>query len=118
MPAAKATSSITGRWNEIGDLRLSQVAALMGSAHDPPTRFTLDRHPENLRRARRDNALTNTTPNRRQLIAQSVAMCSSSVGGVPGAGTVGATQVNLSSGATTRASGWSKASRHWSSHYC
>jgi len=44
-------------------------------------------------------------PNR-ELVAQGIAnVASSSVGGIPGAGTMGATLINLSSGATTRASG-------------
>jgi hypothetical protein len=96
-------ASITGRWNEIGDLRLSQVAALMGSALTLAVLLSIDTLKtcvvlDQMTRSQHD-------PNR-ELIAQGIAnVASSSVGGVPGAGTMGATLVNLSSGATTRASG-------------
>ena len=96
-------ASITGRWNEIGDLRLSQVAALLGSALTLAVLLSIDTLKtcvvlDQMTRSRHD-------PNR-ELLAQGIAnVASSSVGGIPGAGTMGATLVNLSSGATTRASG-------------
>lgn len=96
-------ASITGRWDEIGDLRLSQVAALLGSALTLAVLLSIDTLKtcvvlDQMTRSRHD-------PNR-ELIAQGIAnVTSSSVGGIPGAGTMGATLVNLSSGATTRASG-------------
>ena len=96
-------ASITGRWNEIGDLRLSQVAALMGSALTLAVLLSID----TLKTCVVLDQMTRSQhqPNR-ELVAQGIAnIASSSVGGMPGAGTMGATLVNLSSGATTRASG-------------
>jgi len=96
-------ASITGRWNEIGDLRLSQVAALMGSALTLAVLLSID----TLKTCVVLDQMTRTQHNpNRELVAQGIAnFASSSVGGIPGAGTMGATLVNLSSGATTRASG-------------
>jgi SulP family sulfate permease len=96
-------AEITGRWSEIGDLRLSQVAALMGSALTLAVLLSID----TLKTCVVLDQMTHSRhqPNR-ELIAQGIAnVASSSVGGIPGAGTMGATLVNLSSGATTRASG-------------
>jgi SulP family sulfate permease len=96
-------TEITGRWNEIGDLRLSQVAALLGSALTLAVLLSID----TLKTCVVLDQMTHSRhqPNR-ELIAQGIAnVASSSVGGIPGAGTMGATLVNLSSGATTRASG-------------
>lgn len=96
-------ASITERWHEIGDLRLSQVAALLGSALTLAVLLSIDTLKtcvvlDQMTRSRHD-------PNR-ELLAQGIAnIASSSVGGIPGAGTMGATLINLSSGATTRASG-------------
>ncbi|MBU3696717.1 MAG: cyclic nucleotide-binding protein [Rhodocyclaceae bacterium] len=96
-------ASITGRWNEIGDMRLAQVASLLGSALTLAVLLSVDTLKtcvvlDQMTRSRHD-------PNR-ELIAQGIAnVASSSVGGIPGAGTMGATLVNLSSGAETRASG-------------
>lgn len=96
-------ASITGRWNEIGDLRLGQVAALMGSALTLAVLLSID----TLKTCVVLDQMTRTQHNpNRELVAQGVAnIASSSVGGIPGAGTMGATLINLSSGATTRASG-------------
>ena len=96
-------AAITGRWNEIGDLRLSQVAALLGSALTLAVLLSID----TLKTCVVLDQMTHTqhSPNR-ELVAQGIAnITSSSVGGIPGSGTMGATLVNLSSGATTRASG-------------
>lgn len=96
-------AEITGRWSEIGDLRLSQVAALLGSALTLAVLLSID----TLKTCVVLDQMTHSRhqPNR-ELIAQGIAnVASSSVGGIPGAGTMGATLVNLSSGATTRASG-------------
>jgi SulP family sulfate permease len=95
--------SITARWHEIGDLRLGQVAALLGNALTLAVLLSIDTLKtcvvlDQLTRSQHD-------PNR-ELVAQGIAnITSSSVGGIPGAGTMGATLVNLSSGAMTRASG-------------
>ena len=96
-------ASITGRWHEIGDLRLSQVGALLGSALTLAVLLSID----TLKTCVVLDQLTRTQHNpNRELIAQGIAnVTSSSIGGIPGSGTMGATLVNLSSGAATRASG-------------
>lgn len=96
-------SSLTQRWNEIGDLRLSQIGTLMGSALTLAVLLSID----TLKTCVVLDQLTRTQHNpNRELIAQGIAnVASGSVGGMPGAGTMGATLVNFSSGATTRASG-------------
>jgi len=96
-------TAITGRWHQIGDLRLSQIAALFGSALTLAALLSID----TLKTCVVVDQLTRTRhhPNR-ELVAQGIANISSSaVGGIPGAGTMGATLVNLNSGARTRMSG-------------
>jgi SulP family sulfate permease len=95
--------TITGRWNEIGDLKLSQIAALFGSALTLAALLSID----TLKTCVVIDQMTRTRhePNR-ELFAQGLAnITSSAIGGLPGAGTMGATMVNLSSGAQTRVSG-------------
>jgi SulP family sulfate permease len=98
-----ALQSITARWQEIGELKLGQVAALAGGALTLAALLSIDTLKtcvviDQQTRTRHD-------PNR-ELFAQGLAnMASSSIGGLPGAGTMGATMVNLSSGAQTRVSG-------------
>lgn len=96
-------NSVVGRWREIGDLRLGQIAALFGSALTLAALLSIDTLKtcvvlDQFTRTRHDS--------NRELVAQGVAnIASSGVGGIPGAGTMGATMVNLTSGAQTRASG-------------
>ncbi len=96
-------NTIIGRWNEIGELKLSQIAALFGSALTLAALLSIDTLKtcvviDQMTRTRHD-------PNR-ELFAQGLAnITSSAIGGIPGAGTMGATMVNLSSGAQTRISG-------------
>ena len=96
-------ASITERWHEIGDLRLSQVGALFGSALTLAVLLSID----TLKTCVVLDQMTRSRHNpNRELVAQGAAnIASCSVGGIPGAGTMGATLINLSSGATTRASG-------------
>jgi SulP family sulfate permease len=95
--------SITGRWHEIGELRLGQIAGLFGSALTLAVLLSIDTLKtcvvlDQLTRSHHDS--------NRELIAQGMAnVASSAVGGIPGAGTMGATLVSLNSGATTRATG-------------
>ncbi|MCX7144980.1 MAG: SulP family inorganic anion transporter [Sulfuritalea sp.] len=95
--------SITGRWNEIGELRLGQIAGLFGSALTLAVLLSIDTLKtcvvlDQLTRSHHDS--------NRELIAQGMAnVASSAVGGIPGAGTMGATLVSLNSGAKTRATG-------------
>ncbi|RFO97222.1 cyclic nucleotide-binding protein [Rhodoferax lacus] len=95
--------TITSRWTDIGELRLSQIAALLGSALTLAALLSID----TLKTCVVIDQMTRTRhePNR-ELLAQGLAnIASSAVGGMPGAGTMGATMVNLSSGAQTRVSG-------------
>jgi SulP family sulfate permease len=96
-------ASLTARWHELGDLRLSQIAALMGSALTLAVLLSID----TLKTCVVLDQMTRSQHNsNRELVAQGVAnITSSSVGGIPGAGTMGATLINLSSGATSRVSG-------------
>ena len=95
--------AITGRWQEIGELRLGQIAGLFGSALTLAVLLSIDTLKtcvvlDQLTRSHHDS--------NRELIAQGMAnVASSAVGGIPGAGTMGATLVSLNSGATTRATG-------------
>ena len=94
---------ITNRWFQIGELKLSQVASLFGSAITLAALLSIDTLKtcvvlDQMTRTRHD-------PNR-ELAAQGFAnVVSSTIGGMPGAGTMGASLVNLSSGAKTRISG-------------
>ena len=94
---------ITTRWYQIGELKLSQVGALVGSAITLAALLSIDTLKtcvvlDQMTRTRHD-------PNR-ELAAQGFAnVVSSTIGGMPGAGTMGASLVNLSSGAKTRISG-------------
>ena len=96
-------ASIAGRWNEIGDLRLSQIAALLGSALTLAALLSID----TLKTCVVIDQLTRTQhESNRELIAQGIAnIASAAAGGIPGSGTMGATLVNLNSGAVTRMSG-------------
>jgi len=94
---------LTNRWFQIGDLRLSQVAALLGSALTLAALLSID----TLKTCVVLDQMTRTRhePNR-ELAAQGFGnIVASTIGGMPGAGTMGASLVNLSSGATTRISG-------------
>ena len=94
---------ITYRWDQIGGLRLSQIAELFGSALTLAALLSIDTLKtcvilDQLTRTRHDS--------NRELVAQGLAnIAASSIGGMPGAGTLGATMVNYSSGAKTRISG-------------
>jgi SulP family sulfate permease len=95
--------TIAGRWHEIGELKIGQIAALASGALTLAALLSIDTLKtcvviDQKTRTRHD-------PNR-ELVAQGLAnITASSIGGIPGAGTMGATMVNLSSGAQTRISG-------------
>jgi SulP family sulfate permease len=96
-------AAMTGRWSDIGDLKLAQIAALLGSAVTLAALLSID----TLKTCVVIDQMTRTRhePNR-ELFAQGLAnIASSAIGGIPGAGTMGASMVNLSSGAKTRVSG-------------
>jgi len=94
---------ITNRWYQIGELKLAQVAGLVGSAITLAALLSIDTLKtcvvlDQMTRTRHD-------PDR-ELAAQGFAnVAASTIGGMPGSGTMGASMVNLSSGAQTRISG-------------
>jgi len=94
---------ITDRWFQIGELKLSQVAGLFGSALTLAALLSIDTLKtcvvlDQMTRTRHD-------PNR-ELAAQGFGnVLASAIGGMPGSGTMGASLVNLSSGGKTRISG-------------
>jgi len=95
--------TIAGRWHEIGGLTLAQIGSLCGGALTLAALLSID----TLKTCVVIDQMTRTRhePNR-ELLAQGLAnITASAIGGIPGAGTMGATMVNLSSGAQTRVSG-------------
>ncbi|MBE2259611.1 MAG: SLC26A/SulP transporter family protein [Candidatus Accumulibacter sp.] len=101
--ASSMVDAITGRWQEIGELKLSQIGALLGTALTLGVLLSIDTLKtcvvlDTLTRSRHDS--------NRELIAQgSGNIASACVGGMAGAGQMGATLVNLTSGGQTRLSG-------------
>ena len=95
--------TISGRWHEIGGLTLAQVGGLFGGALTLAALLSID----TLKTCVVIDQITRTRhePNR-ELVAQGMAnIVSSAIGGIPGSGTMGASLVNLTSGAQTRISG-------------
>jgi len=96
-------STLVTRWHDLGDLTLAQVGALLGSALTLAALLSID----TLKTCVVIDQKTRTRhePNR-ELCAQGLAnITSSMIGGLPGSGTMGASMVNLKSGAQTRVSG-------------
>lgn len=95
--------SLTGRWLALGKLNLPQLQDLLMPALTLAVLLSIDTLKtcvvmDSLTRSRHDS--------NKELIGQGLGNLSSAViGGVPGAGTMGATLVNLSSGAQSRRSG-------------
>ena len=94
---------ITNRWFEIGELKLAQIGGLVGSALTLAALLSIDTLKtcvvlDQLTRTRHDS--------NRELVAQGLGnIAASTIGGMPGAGTMGASMVNYSSGARSRISG-------------
>ena len=96
-------SMITHRWTEIGELKLGQIGAILGNALTLAALLSID----TLKTSVVLDQITRSShdPNR-ELVAQGMAnIASASIGGIPGAGTMGATLINVNSGAKTRNSG-------------
>jgi SulP family sulfate permease len=95
--------AVTGRWLEIGELKLSQIGSLLLPALTLAVLLSID----TLKTCVVLDAMTRSRhDSNRELVAQGVGnIASACVGGMPGAGQMGATMVNLSSGAQTRMSG-------------
>ena len=94
---------IVERWHRIGELKLAQVAALFGSALTLAALLSID----TLKTCVVLDQMTRSSHDPyRELVAQGLGnVLSSTVGGMPGAGTMGASLVNLGSGGKTRISG-------------
>lgn len=97
------TEAIAGRWQAVGNLDIADFTALMMPAMTLAVLLSID----TLKTCVVLDALTRSRhDSNRELIGQGVGNIASAViGGIPGAGTMGATLVNLSSGATSRLSG-------------
>lgn len=97
------TAALTGRWHAIGALGIADLQLLLMPALTLAVLLSID----TLKTCIVLDALTRSRHNsNRVLIGQGLGNIGSAmIGGVPGAGTMGATLVNLSSGAQTRLSG-------------
>jgi len=95
--------AIAGRWKAIGDLDVAELGRLLVPAATLAVLLSID----TLKTCVVLDALTRSRHNsNRELVGQGLGnLASAFVGGVPGAGQMGATLVNMSSGAQTRLSG-------------
>jgi SulP family sulfate permease len=95
--------AIVGRWREMGELKLGQIGALFGPAITLAVLLSID----TLKTCVVLDAMTRSRHDPdRELTAQGLGnIASACVGGMQGAGQMGATLVNLTSGAQTRFSG-------------
>ncbi len=95
--------AIVGRWKAIGDVDFALLGRLMVPAATLAVLLSID----TLKTCVVLDALTRSRHNsNRELIGQGLGnLAASAIGGVPGAGQMGATLVNMSSGAQTRLSG-------------
>jgi SulP family sulfate permease len=100
---AEMVQSVVGRWHALGSLELSQLSVLIFPALTLAVLLSID----TLKTCVVLDAVTRSRHNsNRELIGQGLGnLASAAVGGIPGAGTMGATLVNISSGARTRRSG-------------
>jgi len=97
------TDAMAGRWHAMGDVGLDQIMHIAVPALTLAVLLSID----TLKTCVVLDALTRSRHNsNRELIGQGIGNVASAViGGIPGAGTMGATLVNISSGAVTRFSG-------------
>ena len=97
------TDAIAGRWQAFGALGGNEIASVIIPALTLAVLLSID----TLKTCVVTDALTRTRhDSNRVLIGQGLGnLASAAVGGVPGAGTMGATLVNMSSGGLTRLSG-------------
>jgi SulP family sulfate permease len=95
--------AISGRWKAIGDVDFALLSGLLVPAATLAVLLSID----TLKTCIVLDALTRSRHNsNRELIGQGLGnLAASCIGGVPGAGQMGATLVNMSSGAQTRLSG-------------
>ncbi|MDH5612026.1 MAG: SulP family inorganic anion transporter [Gammaproteobacteria bacterium] len=97
------SDAMTGRWHIMGDVSFDQVKHILVPALTLAILLSID----TLKTCVVLDALTRSRhKSNRELIGQGCGNIASAViGGIPGAGTMGATLVNMSSGAVTRYSG-------------
>jgi len=97
------TDAMAGRWHAMGDIGIDQLKYIAVPALTLAVLLSID----TLKTCMVLDALTHSRHNsNRELIAQGLGNVASSViGGIPGAGQMGATLVNMSSGAVSRMSG-------------
>lgn len=97
------SDAMSGRWHAMGDVGLEQIKHIVVPALTLAVLLSID----TLKTCVVLDALTRSRHNsNRELIGQGLGNVASAViGGIPGAGTMGATLVNISSGAVTRFSG-------------
>lgn len=94
---------MTGRWSSLGALHLADIGGLLMPAMTLAVLLSIDTLKtcivlDDLTSSRHDS--------NRELVGQGVGnIASAAVGGIPGSGTMGATLVNMSSGASSRLSG-------------
>jgi SulP family sulfate permease len=100
---AAMAEAVVGRWRAMGSLQLSQLSLLIFPALTLAVLLSID----TLKTCVVLDAVTRSRhSSNRELIGQGLGnLASAAVGGIPGAGTMGATLVNISSGARTRRSG-------------
>ena len=96
-------NALTERWSEIGQLRLIHIVGMLGSALMLAVLISID----SLKTCVLVDQFTHSHhDSNRELVAQGIAnIASNAMGGVCGAGTVGATLVGLNSGASSRMTG-------------
>ena len=97
------TDVVTGRWKAMGNLGLGDVSLLLMPALTLAVLLSID----TLKTCVVLDALTRSRhDSNRELVAQGIGnIASAIIGGIPGSGTMGATLVNMSSGAVSRVSG-------------
>ena len=97
------TEAFTGRWHAMGEIGIDQIKYIAVPALTLAVLLSID----TLKTCMVLDALTHSRHNsNRELIAQGLGnVVSSVIGGIPGAGQMGATLVNMSSGAVSRISG-------------
>jgi len=97
------TDAMAGRWHAMGDIGIDQIKYIAVPALTLAVLLSID----TLKTCMVLDALTHSRHNsNRELIAQGLGNVASSViGGIPGAGQMGATLVNMSSGGVSRLSG-------------
>lgn len=101
--ASDMAHAVVGRWHAIGSLELSRLSTLLFPSLTLAVLLSID----TLKTCVVLDAITRSRHNsNRELIGQGLGnLVSAAIGGIPGAGTMGATLVNISSGAHTRKSG-------------